>query len=530
MEVFDREGTPLAKDDYVEFSLDDKYKTGQIIHIIGRGQRKGTCRVALTAGNGKTKEFQPGQLKKVVRAERFRNGNGNAAGSQEMESMPETEAARENAETAIQAVDQESMSMSLTMAGKLAMRPEDALAVIRATDVFMREVMKEGIDYGTVPGVQKPFLFKPGAAWMMKLYGYGVTVHIVSEDTTIDWGELSPEGEWIRLPFFDITTRADIHHLATGKLIGSGLGNCNSREDRYMWRNAQRVCPNCGKPEIFESKPEYGGGYYCWNNKSRGHEGCGAKFQKGDPLIESQAVGRVLNVQIAGLKNTILKQSAKRSVSDGVLVTTAASRWFTQDKDALDSMGTLTPGQAFADIDDAHVMPVNEPESEPQTPPAGDVKEQPQGPPVAPQKSTPPPQSPAPAPPRAYDESAYTPPTHGTAAQPQAQPQAQPKAQPPTVKETDDISQPPTADMFATLKALCQQWQLLVSRQKPVRVQFPNVVFEAMGAPIPQTPEDAWIELRTLSRGTLNKILDVLRNPENIRMRLSQLDDVGDWD
>ena len=65
-------------------------------------------------------------------------------------------------------------------------------------------------------------------------------------------------------------------------------------EQKYRWRDAQRVCPQCGKNAIIKGKAEFGGGWLCFVKKG----GCGAKFADGDQTIETQPVGRVPNPDV----------------------------------------------------------------------------------------------------------------------------------------------------------------------------------------------------------------------------------------
>ncbi|HMF56102.1 MAG TPA: hypothetical protein VK619_07060, partial [Pyrinomonadaceae bacterium] len=110
-------------------------------------------------------------------------------------------------------------------------------------------------------------------------------------------------------------------------LIAEADGSCNSRETKYRYREAQRICPECQKPAIIKGKEEYGGGHLCFKKKG----GCGAKFSTGDPVIESQTVGRIFNPDIADQVNTIQKMSQKRSLIAACLLAVNASEFFTQD-------------------------------------------------------------------------------------------------------------------------------------------------------------------------------------------------------
>jgi hypothetical protein len=126
-------------------------------------------------------------------------------------------------------------------------------------------------------------------------------------------------------PFFYYMYRCQLYR--GDLLIAESDGSCNSREQKYRYREAQRVCPECGQAAIIKGREEYGGGYLCFRKKG----GCGAKFAVGDSVIESQQVGRVPNAEIADQVNTIQKMSQKRSLIAACLLAVNASEFFTQD-------------------------------------------------------------------------------------------------------------------------------------------------------------------------------------------------------
>ena len=185
---------------------------------------------------------------------------------------------------------------------------------------FVRDYLVEDEDFGTIPNTQKPTLYKPGADKLCELYGLADSYRILTEVED----------------FF--STPALFHYkieccLYRGsRLVSTGLGSCNSYEDRYRWREAQRVCPVCKKDSIVRESEKYAKdkqhlGWVCWKKK----DGCGAFFKEGDTVIEGQQVGKVPNENIATLANTILKMAKKRCKVDATLAATRSSGLFTQD-------------------------------------------------------------------------------------------------------------------------------------------------------------------------------------------------------
>ena len=193
------------------------------------------------------------------------------------------------------------------------------LAAIRSGQVRIARMQKElliaGTDYGNIPGVDKPSLGKPGAEKICLAYRFAARVE---QRLTIGDGITEPT----------LRYDADCHlHLGSfdGPEVGVGHGSCNSWETKYRWRNAERACPNCGKP-VRHSKPPRAG-WYCWTKTG----GCGAEFAENAKEIKDQVVGREENPEPWDLANTIMKMAEKRAHVDATLRTTAASGIFTQD-------------------------------------------------------------------------------------------------------------------------------------------------------------------------------------------------------
>lgn len=180
----------------------------------------------------------------------------------------------------------------------------------------MREVMKEGEDYGIIPGTPKPTLLKPGAEKLNLLFRLDPEYEITeSYEPTQD----GPK-------HYTVVSKCTLFHSPTGRRLGSGYGSCSTKEKKYAMREAKRKCPHatCGKPTIFKSKD---GGWFCWAKMG----GCGATFKDGDERIEKQETGFVLNPDLADQYNTILKMANKRSLVAASLNVTGASAIFTQD-------------------------------------------------------------------------------------------------------------------------------------------------------------------------------------------------------
>jgi len=167
------------------------------------------------------------------------------------------------------------------------------LAQVRLIQEVMSAVMKEGHHYGIIPGTPKPTLYKPGAEKLLSTFQIGA-------DPTENIMDLSTEDE-IR---YRVAVRG--FSQTTGVMLGVGIGECSSGEDKYKWRKP--VCE-----EEFSEAP---------TDRKR------TVWKKGERAPYQQKQVRMNPVDIA---NTILKMAKKRALIDMTLTITAASDIFDQD-------------------------------------------------------------------------------------------------------------------------------------------------------------------------------------------------------
>jgi hypothetical protein len=210
---------------------------------------------------------------------------------------------------------------------QMLVRRDDDLVLMPAFDLtvakerlaelqeFVKFYLKEGEDYGTIPGTPKPTLFKPGADKLCDIYALADRYRITNR--TEDWER----------NLFDYEVECTLVSRRTERMVATGLGSCNSYEENYRWRERKRKCPKCQKETIIKGKEEYGGGWLCWKKEG----GCGAKWPDGAKEIEGQETGKIENPNIPTLKNTFLKMAKKRAKIDAVLSATRSSGIFTQD-------------------------------------------------------------------------------------------------------------------------------------------------------------------------------------------------------
>ena len=172
----------------------------------------------------------------------------------------------------------------------------------------MDKLMQKDKHYGKIPGTPKPTLYKPGSELILS--AFRIAVDPIVEDLS--------NADEIR---YRVTCRGV--HMETGIVVGSGVGEASTSEERYKWRAS--VCD-----EEFQATDET-------------HRRI--KYKKG---YDGGAVQTLVQVrtQPADLANTVLKMAKKRAQIDMTLTATAASDVFTQD---LEDLPTGLDPDAVAD-------------------------------------------------------------------------------------------------------------------------------------------------------------------------------------
>lgn len=185
----------------------------------------------------------------------------------------------------------------------------------------MQAVMKKDTHYGVIPGCKQPSLYKAGSEVLLTTFRIAVSVHVEDLSTP----------DCIRYRVRTVGT-----HQGSGVVVGEGIGECSSDEDKYKWRR-------CFTKDEFEAMPE---------SRRR------FKFTK---------FGKDMQVRTepADLANTVLKMAKKRAQIDLTLTATAASDIFTQDVEDIpeelrerNESASVRPGVAAAQS----VVPQDSPE------------------------------------------------------------------------------------------------------------------------------------------------------------------------
>ena len=164
-------------------------------------------------------------------------------------------------------------------------------AQVNLIQEVMQAVMKKDVHYGVIPGTNKPTLYKPGSEKILSTFKIGVR----------------PETDDLSIPDeVRYRVRAIGFDQQTGAVLGAGIGECSSDEEKYKWRK-----PVCD--EEFNETPE---------DRKR----VVWKKYEGKPYQQKQVRTRPSDVA-----NTVLKMAKKRAQIDMTLTVTAASDVFDQD-------------------------------------------------------------------------------------------------------------------------------------------------------------------------------------------------------
>lgn len=187
------------------------------------------------------------------------------------------------------------LAASQSSSGRMAVA--DIIQHVAVVQEVMRAVMKPDVHYGKIPGTDKPTLYKAGAEVLCMVFRIADTYEVADLST--------PDTVRYRVNCIGV-------HQVTGAVLGSGLGEASSAEEKYKWRKA--VCK-----EEFDETPA--------NMRRVKH----ARGKNSTTYKQEQ-----IRTEPADLANTILKMANKRAKMAMVLNVTAASDCFAQDLEDMD--------------------------------------------------------------------------------------------------------------------------------------------------------------------------------------------------
>lgn len=159
-------------------------------------------------------------------------------------------------------------------------------------DEFIGTQLTEKVDFGVIPGVEKPSLFKPGAEKLEKL------MFLRHEKVLV---------EKITLPDYIKYTYKTIVYDKNGNVKATCEGTSNSKETKYRYTT---VFENQATPE----------------QKTKG-----VRMEKRSKMGKAYFIYRIEKDDFYDVENTIMKMAQKRSYVGAILEATNSSGRFTQD-------------------------------------------------------------------------------------------------------------------------------------------------------------------------------------------------------
>lgn len=190
---------------------------------------------------------------------------------------------------------QQGGALASTISGRMAVA--DIISHVAMVQEVMRAVMKPEVHYGVIPGTDKPTLYKQGAEVLCMAFRVADSYQVEDLSTA----------DVVR---YRVTCTGV--HQGTGLVLGTGMGEASSGEEKYKWRKAY-------EPEFNETPA----------NMRRKKSG----FNKAKKETYSTFQVRT---EPADLANTILKMANKRAKIAMTINVTACGDMFGQDLEDMD--------------------------------------------------------------------------------------------------------------------------------------------------------------------------------------------------
>lgn len=211
-------------------------------------------------------------------------------------------------------------------------------------------VLKKDMDFGVIPGVNKPSLFKPGAEKLRFVYRLQTKLECI--DKTVD----------LETNYLDFTYKTTVLTPDGQAVLAECEGNANSYESkfRYIWVREDAVPEGVDKSKLekrsssvtefefaiqkAETTGQYGKPVEYWKKWFAAIENGTAKVidrktKTGKTMVAYEMGStsyRIENQDVIGLRNTIMKMAQKRSFVGAIMLATGASEFFTQDLEDMD--------------------------------------------------------------------------------------------------------------------------------------------------------------------------------------------------
>ncbi|WDH82652.1 hypothetical protein [Paenibacillus urinalis] len=113
-------------------------------------------------------------------------------------------------------------NVKVSLVPSLAISLAEAKERIDMLQQFVKEMMKEGLDYGIIEGFRKPTLFKPGAEKLCDIFGFSKHVNIINRIENWEKG------------IFAYEVKVTLVSKQTGFMEAEGIGTCNNKEQSFI--------------------------------------------------------------------------------------------------------------------------------------------------------------------------------------------------------------------------------------------------------------------------------------------------------
>lgn len=187
--------------------------------------------------------------------------------------------------------------------GDMAMRLAEMSNKLDLVKTFFKTQMTKDIDFGIIPGTDKPALYKPGAEKLCALYGF--SQRVLSKIETRD----------LATGYYLSEVTVQLTHAASGIIVADGVGECSSYESKYRYR------------WVFESDIP----------KNIDKAGLVSKTFESKKTGKEYTRYRLENPDLIDQWNTVLKMAKKRALVDATLAATRTSGMFCQTEGELDA-------------------------------------------------------------------------------------------------------------------------------------------------------------------------------------------------
>lgn len=120
--------------------------------------------------------------------------------------------------------------------------PSEVLAVQNETRALVHQALKEGRDYGKIPGTNKNTLYKPGAERTNAAFAVYPEFEIVEKeidhDREVHWTKKGRSGSYsgVSQGLYRYVLKCYLIHRESGAIIGTGVGSCSTLESKYIDR------------------------------------------------------------------------------------------------------------------------------------------------------------------------------------------------------------------------------------------------------------------------------------------------------